>query len=39
MPAERICVKKFSKAERNLEEEAFVAPDVANHMLKLVEPI
>ena len=31
--------KKFSKAERNLEEEAFVAPDVANHVLKLVKPI
>ena len=39
MPAERICVKKFSKAERNLEEEAFVAPDVANHVLKLVKPV
>ena len=39
MPAERICVKKFSKAERNLEEEAFVAPHVANHVLELVEPV
>ena len=24
---------------KNLKEEAFVAPDIANHVLKLVEPI
>ena len=29
--------KSFTK--QNLEEEAFVAPDVTNHMLKLVEPV
>ena len=32
-----LLAKSFLK--QNLEEEAFVAPDVTNHMLKLVEPV
>ena len=32
-------LKAKSFPKRNLEEEAFVAPDVTNHMLKLVEPV
>ena len=32
-------LKAKSFLKENLEEEAFVAPDVTNHMLKLVEPV
>ena len=32
-------LKAKSFLKQNLEEEAFVAPDVTNHMLKLVEPV